>query len=146
MLVYQRVSMFPRLLVDLPFQLKIVREHFEGTSGKPLMALGWGRNFNPPSICHWKTNSPRYRTHYEHLRLGHFTCEHMTWNLCHRCTGASTLDAQIWSIESNSVHDDSMGAMNTSLQCGDAVLCDAVTHITSYYCIYSVGFCRYNYL
>ena len=38
------------------------------------------------------------------------------------------------------------GAMNTSLQCGDAVLCDAVTHITSYYCIYSVGFCRYNYL
>jgi hypothetical protein len=33
------LSMFPRLLVD-PFQLKIVREHFEGTSGKPLMALG----------------------------------------------------------------------------------------------------------
>jgi hypothetical protein len=130
-------------LVD-PFQLKIVREHFEGTSGKPLMALGWGRNFNPPSICHClcfsflKNWLPEISNTLWTLEVGAFHMWTHTWNLCHRCTGARTLDAQItqiWSIESNSFHDESM--VPWTLHFNAVMLCYAMqSHILHHITVY----------
>ena len=51
----------------------------------------------------WITNSPRYRTDYEHLRLGRFTCEHtheIFATIAPARARARALDAQIWSIGS----------------------------------------------